>query len=293
MPKSSIAMPHAELARARAARRCASPRVGDEHALGDLQLEQRRVDAASRRARRAAIVDEVAVARTGCAETFTATRSRACPPACQRAACAQRLAQHPVADRHDEAGLLGERDEVAGRHDAAPSGWCQRSSASTPITRPVAQVDLRLVVQLELVALERAAQRRSRAQARSRRAFMLGGEELVACRGPGPWRGTSPCRRCASASRRRRRRRDRARCRCCAARAARRRRSVNGCAQRLEDLAAPTTAASPRLVELGQHDHELVAAQARDGVALAHARGEPLRDLLQQLVAERRGRACR
>src|SRR4051812_50067860 len=37
-------------------------------------------------------------------------------PAVQRPA---HLADHPVADRHDQAGLLGERDEIARRHEAA------------------------------------------------------------------------------------------------------------------------------------------------------------------------------
>ena len=39
------------------------------------------------------------------------------------------------------------------------SGWFQRSSASRPTIRPVASVDARLVVDEELVALERVAQR--------------------------------------------------------------------------------------------------------------------------------------
>ena len=38
------------------------------------------------------------------------------------------------------------------------SGWCQRSSASNPIVRSSLEIDQRLVVQLELVALDRMAQ---------------------------------------------------------------------------------------------------------------------------------------
>ena len=48
-----------------------------------------------------------------------------------------------------------------------------------------------------------------------------------------------------------------------------------------------------RRVEARQHDDELVAAQARDRVALAHRAGQPLRDRLQQLVAGVVARACR
>ena len=57
--------------------------------------------------------------------------------------------QHPAADRHDQPGLFGQRNELR-RGDQAELGMCQRSNASTPVIRPL-QVDLRLVVQRELV----------------------------------------------------------------------------------------------------------------------------------------------
>ena len=40
-----------------------------------------------------------------------------------------------------------------------------------------------------------------------------------------------------------------------------------------------------RPTEVFQHHHELVAAQSRHGIALAHAGGQTLCDLLQQQVA--------
>ena len=67
------------------------------------------------------------------------------------------LAQHPVADRHDEAGFFGDRNERVRRHQTArrmaPAD--QRFGAAHAVRR---DVDLRLVVQLELTLFERAAQ---------------------------------------------------------------------------------------------------------------------------------------
>ena len=60
--------------------------------------------------------------------------------------------------RHDEADLLGQRNE---RRRAAPgrfSGWCQRISASKPLIVVGREIDDRLVVELELAGGERLAQ---------------------------------------------------------------------------------------------------------------------------------------
>ena len=43
-----------------------------------------------------------------------------------------RLAQHGAAQRHDQAGLLGERDELA-RRQQLTGGSCHRTRASTPM----------------------------------------------------------------------------------------------------------------------------------------------------------------
>ena len=65
--------------------------------------------------------------------------------------------QHPLADVEDEVGLLGQRDELRGRDVAVPgqAPAQQRLGADDPA---VAQVDLGLVLDHQLVALERAAQ---------------------------------------------------------------------------------------------------------------------------------------
>ena len=70
---------------------------------------------------------------------------------------ARRLADRPLAQRHDQPGLLGERDELAGRHeDAVALPAHQRLDADHA---HAAGVDLGLVVQDELVALDRLVQR--------------------------------------------------------------------------------------------------------------------------------------
>ena len=67
------------------------------------------------------------------------------------------LAQHPAPERHDQPALLGDRDERAREHDpllrVAPAH--QRLDGDDPA---LVEVDERLVVELELVVVERAAQ---------------------------------------------------------------------------------------------------------------------------------------
>ena len=83
-------------------------------------------------------------------------------------------------------------------------GWRQRTSASTPTTSRRRQRQLRLVVQLELAALERGAQ-----AAEQRRAGWpssgRGRRRRSRRRCARPWPGTSRRRRAAAAARRRRR----------------------------------------------------------------------------------------
>ena len=121
-----------------------------------------------------------------------------------RARLAAALAQDPAADRDDQAGLLGERDELRRAATRPRSGWRQRSSASTPETGRRARRDDRLVVQLELVVGDRAlqvgAQLEAGEHALVHRAARTGGSRP--CRRA--WRCTSRRRRCGSARRRRR-----------------------------------------------------------------------------------------
>ena len=75
------------------------------------------------------------------------------------------LAQDPAADRDDQPALLGERDELEGR-DQAAGGVAPAQQRLDAGDRAVAQADERLVVQLELVALERPLQIGAQLQAR-------------------------------------------------------------------------------------------------------------------------------
>ena len=67
--------------------------------------------------------------------------------------------EHAARERPDQAGLLGERDELVRARAGRRCGWFQRTSASTPTMRAVVEVDLRLVV--------RRRARRARAPRRS------------------------------------------------------------------------------------------------------------------------------
>ncbi len=89
-----------------------------------------------------------------------------------------RFAQHPVADRVDDAGLLRDRDELGGRDDAhlrmVPAQ--QHLQALDPAGR---DVDARLKAEMELVALDRLAQPVPQVQRLDRDREELGRVELV------------------------------------------------------------------------------------------------------------------
>ena len=65
-----------------------------------------------------------------------------------------RLLEHPGANRHDQAAVLGQRYEVI-RTDAAALGMGPAQERLDPDHAPAGDVDLRLVMDFELVALER------------------------------------------------------------------------------------------------------------------------------------------
>ena len=64
------------------------------------------------------------------------------------------------------------------------SGWFQRTSASTPVKRPVRKVELRLVVQHELAPLQRQAQLALEPPTRLRLLVHARLEEAEPVRGP-------------------------------------------------------------------------------------------------------------
>ena len=83
------------------------------------------------------------------------------------------FAQHVRADRADQARLLGERDEVGGRHVAAgrmpPAG--ERLDAAEPVA---VEVDDRLELEADLAALQRTLQVALRSSASTIAACMPG-----------------------------------------------------------------------------------------------------------------------
>ena len=111
------------------------------------------------------------------ADRFTATRMpdeplRAPLPACAHAV---RSTQRPI-------GTMSPVSSASGMNWSGAtmprSGWFQRSSASTPTMRPVPMSTRRLVVQHELAAAERLAQRRFEREPLERMAVLLRRIEL-------------------------------------------------------------------------------------------------------------------
>ena len=159
MPKSSIASRTPSARQRVRARRCGARRVGHDRALGDLELERARPGALSdgeqaHRRRPAAAgragsrIDEVDRDRRARGPR-RATRGTARSASSSTRSVSGRISPVCSASGMNSSGQSRPR-----------SGCCQRTSASTLRTRPVAEVGLRLVVEHELVA------RRSRAAAR-------------------------------------------------------------------------------------------------------------------------------
>ena len=174
MPKSSIASrtPSCRQPRRACCSVLSASRISS--ALGHLELE------AARRAgpcRSSALRDHrepTVCARTGAAERFTATRIARQPGVLPGLGLAAGLAQHPFADRHDQAGLLGDRDEVA---PATPG----RARGVLP-------------AQQRLDADDRAGRRGRPAAgsaARTRRARARGAGVLAICRRSAPRRSSA------------------------------------------------------------------------------------------------------
>src|SRR5581483_3169037 len=87
------------------------------------------------------------------------------------------LAEHPLPDRNDQAGFLGDRNERAGRHRAqigmTPT---QQTFGGAHLTG--GEIDLRLIDQTELFALERATQAGHEHHALERARIHVFAEEL-------------------------------------------------------------------------------------------------------------------
>ena len=233
--------------------------------------------------------------RPGAAERLTETRSgRASGPrGAPLGGLPAGLAEHPArraATIRPVSSATGMNSPGASR---PRSGCCQRTSASTPTIAAGREVDDRLVVQPQLVVLERAAQlvlgaqpARSRGRASARRRARSG-------RGRAPWRGTSRRRRRGAGPRRR-----------WLARRRRRAMPIAGGHEVLAPADARTAAARARSDALGDRDRLVRRRRARRTritnssppkratvspvrSALVEARGERAEQLVAGVVAER------
>ena len=190
--------------------------------------------------------------------------------------------QHPFPDRHDEPGFLGERDELDGRHNTEigmlPAH--QRLDARDPLR---IEVELRLIMQEELAALQAAAQGRLKRQPLERVDIDLLRVELVivfAVLFRAVHRDIGVLHQGLFVVPLRRIRAD--------ADARRHAAFLPLNRHRLDERGEDLARYGGDLFRLGhfldQH-HELVPAQARHHVARAHRLGEPRPHFLQQLVA--------
>ncbi len=93
-------------------------------------------------------------------------------------ALAYRLAQHPFADLQDLAALFGNRDEVGRRHHAE-FGMLPAQQRFGADDAAILEADLGLVVQFQLIALERTAQRIFQLQRMHGAGLHFGSEKAV------------------------------------------------------------------------------------------------------------------
>ena len=211
---------------------------------------------------------------------------------CSCAALAARLAEHPPADRDDQAGLLGERDELR-RRDEPARRVVPAQQRLDAVVGPPLEADDRLVVDLELL--------RARARAAARRAARAARRRARASRartaGNGPCCRASPCtwrrRRCAAAPRRPAKAGPRRSCRCRRSRAGRPAcpSTSIGASSASSSRSAIIAASSSR--DAVEQDRELVAAEARDGVGRPDGLLEPARRPRRAPRRRPGGRGCR
>src|SRR5918996_5545440 len=124
--------------------------IGQKNAFGDLELEPRRVEAGVLECA-ADELDQIAVAKLDRREVDR--DSDLGPGGGPSAGRAQDL----LAERKDQAGVLGDRDEVLGRHPA-PLVMMPARERLDPDRLLAPGVELELVVDLELAAQERGAE---------------------------------------------------------------------------------------------------------------------------------------
>ena len=257
-------------------------RVSHRHRLGDFQFEIARLQAVPRdrrrhlpgQLRRAQLVRREIDRHAQAAAHALGAPGRQLPAG---------FVEHPGAERFDHARLLGDRNELE-RRDHAALRMLPADQRLDAAQLAVAPIDLRLVVDLELPFEQRRMQIAFEQHALAGHLVHARGEELevvpplllgVIHRRVGVFHQglavVAVGRENADPDARRRVQRvpvDHV---------------VAG--ERLQDLAGHRRRVRPGL-HPRQHDHELVAAEPRDDVALAHAAFEAARHLDQQAIAD-------
>ena len=158
--------------------------VLEHHALGDLEHERVGGPVAAGEH----VAHEVGEGRCGELAGGDVDREQEVAPVVgvgPRRRLTHRGLEHPGAERHDEPGALGPGDDLVGTDEPA-SGWFQRRSASAPPDVAGPQVDLGLVHEGELVALERVPQARDSAWSRSTTSVRISSSKTT--NPPRPWR---------------------------------------------------------------------------------------------------------
>ncbi len=192
------------------------------------------------------------------------------------------LEQHPLADRLDEPALLGQRDELHGRHQPQLR-MLPAHQRLDPAQTAVGQRHLRLVVQAQLVALHRLAQLAEQFEALAHALVHRLGPvlEAVAPQRLGPVHGgvglAEQGLAVGAVARKQ-----------CRPGAGGDEQFVpvhpDGFGHRLQNAAGNLFRLLAQFGP-GQHHGELVAAQARHDVGLAHLAVQAVGDLLEQVVA--------
>ena len=264
-------------------------RIGHERALGHLELERVR-----RRARRRPSADAIFSTSVGCrnwrTDRLIAMRGGATPAARHAA-----MRRHALASTHAPSSSMRPVFSATamnwlGRMSPS-SGWFQRTSASTPVMRERREVDARLVDEAELARARRPAAGSLATISDSSARGVQVRREILEVVAPLLLRGVHRrvggreqavdvlrvVRVAGDADARRRR-------------APRSPRDVDRLGEPLEDLAGDDGDVA-RVLHVVDDDRELVAAQARDDVGLAHAFLDARRDRPQHRVA--RGVAVR
>ena len=177
--------------------------LGDDRGLGDLEPEAASAAARSPRAR-CRTSSLIAACRELLAREVHPGRRTArasSPSRRQRAVCSQASREHELAQRHDQAGRLGDRDELVGRHDAAGRRVPAQRAPRRRRSRRLSSVDLGLVVDAELAALEPEPQLVLEPEQLAELARHLVAGTPRSGRARPPWPRTSRRRRAGSAPR--------------------------------------------------------------------------------------------